>query len=97
MVVSPTIALSVSLILRAGGLTRDGLTREEYAQTVLSYSQLSVAHSLYAGLHFENLARYLQKSYEARAPDLTATTNDSRIEPIFNFGILYNLDPSAEE
>ncbi|KAK3935818.1 hypothetical protein QBC46DRAFT_42372 [Diplogelasinospora grovesii] len=82
---------------RRGKKRRPPLTRQEYAQAVLSYSQLSVTQSLYAGVHFENLARYLQQPYEARAPDLVARNNDTQKTPTFTFVTLYNLDPAAEE
>ncbi|KAH1982797.1 hypothetical protein KXW88_003989 [Aspergillus fumigatus] len=70
--------------------------RDEYAQAILSYSQQSVTRSLYAGVHFENLARYLQQPYEAQVPDLVANKHDANIDPVFNFVTFYNLDPSTE-
>ncbi|KAM5481581.1 hypothetical protein McanCB56680_004117 [Microsporum canis] len=70
-------------------------TRDEYAQAVLLYSQLSVTQSLYAGFHFENLARYLQQPHEAQIPDLVGNHHVAPNDPGFNFVTFYNLDPSA--
>lgn len=75
-------------------------TRRQYAEAINAYSKLSASNSLYAGLHFENLAGYLLQPYEAQAPtDLRPqpTSNDKSELPAFKFVTLYDLDPEAKK
>jgi hypothetical protein len=54
-----------------------------------------VPRSLYAGSHFDNLAAYLQRPYEAKAPDLILETTKGEKEVAFSFVTFYDLDPHA--
>jgi len=68
-----------------------------FADAVSIYSKVSAANSLYAGLHFEPLARFLQQPYEAHAPNIiqNQTAPDARCN--YEFVTFYNLNPSSRE
>ncbi|KAK0615124.1 hypothetical protein B0T17DRAFT_646595 [Bombardia bombarda] len=73
------------------------LDPKQYAEAVWTRSQLLVTQSLYAGNHFDSLARFLNSPLEQGSLSSGQGTTPQEPGLSFNFVTFYDLDPATDQ